>query len=184
MKTRLLSLKYRYFGEDAPLDVQTFHLLGLAGMAAGACVALSSLFTQAGAPSVALNLAASALAFVLLRYTRKTGRYRQSYRIVVAAVFLAAFPVLFFTAGGYRSGMPCFFVFALVFTALMLPGKERAAALIAEFAIYAACCAAAYLRPETVTPFASERGYVIDVLTGIVASSVLLLLVILLYIRI
>jgi hypothetical protein len=173
-----------YFNEHLDLRVQSFNLLGFAGVAAGLIVALISLFTGAGADNVIGNFAASVIAFVLLRVTGKKLSYRASCWIIVAGVFMLLFPFMFFTAGGYRSGMPCFFVFALIFTAIMLEGKrERSAALLLEFVIYTACSLVAYFHPETVAPFKAEFDYVLDVIVGITVSSALLTAVVLLHIR-
>jgi signal transduction histidine kinase len=172
------------FAPDLSLQVQTFNLLALGGMAAGILVALSSVLTGAGAANTAVNLAAAALALFLLFFARRTNRYRLCCLVAVISVFVVAFPVLFFSAGGYRSGTPCFFVFAITFTALMLDGRDRAVWVPAEFALYAACCLLAYYHPETVTLFAEEWEYAVDVITGVTVSGALLLLVILLYMRI
>jgi CheY-like chemotaxis protein len=59
------------------------------------------------------------LAVVLLVYSKRGGRYRLCYGITIAAVFISLFPIMFFSAGGYYSGMPGFFVFAVVFTMFM-----------------------------------------------------------------
>jgi DNA-binding winged helix-turn-helix (wHTH) protein len=173
-----------YFSETLDLRVQSFNLLGFAGMAAGIVVALISLFTGAGAGNVIGNFTASLVALVLLRVTGKKLSYRASCLIIIVGVFMLLFPFMFFTAGGYRSGMPCFFVFALIFTAIMLEGKgERSAALILEFVLYTACCFIAYSYPETVTPFPTEFDYLCDVIVGITVSSVLLTAVVLLHLR-
>ncbi|MDR1205225.1 MAG: HAMP domain-containing histidine kinase [Peptococcaceae bacterium] len=186
MKKLYAYLKNEYFRESLELRVQSFNLLALAGIAAGVAAALSSIWTNAGAGNVISNFAASALAFVLLRLTGhgKKLSYRVSCWMIAAGVFMLLFPYMFFTAGAYRSGMPCFFVFALIFTAIMLEGKgERSAALFLEFLIYAACCFIAYFYPETVTPFPTEFDYVRDVIMGITVSSALLTAVVLLHIR-
>jgi signal transduction histidine kinase len=174
----------QYFDPSLDLRVQSFNLLGFAGVAAGLIVALVSLLTSAGAANVAGNIAASLLAFALLRVAGKKISHRAGSYIVVIGVFMLLFPFMFFTAGGYRSGMPCFFVLALIFTAVMPVGKrERAAALTIESAIYAACCLIAYARPETVTPFPTEFDYVCDVILGTTVSSGLLTSVVLVHIR-
>ncbi|MDR1320150.1 MAG: hypothetical protein LBK56_01820, partial [Gracilibacteraceae bacterium] len=181
MKRLYSYLKNKYFHENLDLRVQSFNLLALAGMAAGVVVALSCVWTNAGAVNIVLNLAASVLAFILLRFTGKWKKlsYRVSSWIIVAGVFVLFFTFMFFTAGGYLSGMPCFFVFALIFTAIMLENRERIAALVFEFLLYVSCCLIAYYRPETVTPFQTEFDYVGDVIVGIMAAGVLLLLVVL-----
>jgi signal transduction histidine kinase len=63
-------------------------------------------------------------------------------------------------------------------------GRERAAALILEFALYISCCLVAYHYPGTVTPFQTEYDYLRDVIIGIAVASVLLTAVVLLHLRI
>jgi hypothetical protein len=54
MKRLCPYLKNKYFHENLGLRVQSFNLLALAGMAAGAVVALSSVWTNAGAVNIVL----------------------------------------------------------------------------------------------------------------------------------
>jgi signal transduction histidine kinase len=184
-RRRNLAFLRRYFDPALDLRVQSFNLLGCAGIAAGIIVAAVSLFNAVDFINIVLNLSASVLAFLLLRLTMKR---RMSYRagawIIVIAVFMLAFPIMFFTAGGYRSGMPGFFVFAIIYTAIMLEKWERNVALVIEFALYASCCFVAYYYPATVTPFETEFAYVLDVIMGITVASVLLTVVVMLHIRI
>jgi uncharacterized membrane protein len=104
--------------------------------------------------------------------------------IAVTLTFLIIFPLLFFSAGAYRSGMPCFFVFAFMFTAIMLEGKPRIAFLVAEFALYACCFLAAYYFPDIVIWFPTEAYAMSDTLAGIIIVGAVLVVVVLLYIRI
>jgi signal transduction histidine kinase len=173
----------RYFDESLDLHVQSFNLLGFAGMAASAVVTAISVM-QGAAAAACICAGAFLLALGLMCVAGRKWSYRLCSWIVVIGVFIVAFPALFFLAGGYRSGMPCFFVFALIYTTIMLAGRERAAALTAEFALYLSCCLAAYLRPETVSHYyESELLYLSDVMTGIVVSGVLLILVVMLHTR-
>jgi signal transduction histidine kinase len=97
---------------------------------------------------------------------------------------MIAFPIQFFTTGGYKGGTPSFFIFAFVFTAVLFGKWERTAALMALLVIYVGCCLIAYFFPETVTYFETEAYYVSDIITGIIVVGILLLFVITLYIRI
>ena len=173
-----------YFNQDLDLHVQSFNLLGFAGMAAGIVVAVVNFVLDTDAVTVILCLSASALAFILLRIAGKKISHRICCRITVFLVFILAFPVLFFNAGGYKSGMPCFFIFAIIFTAIMLEKHARTAALAIEFILYVGCCLAAYYHPGLVNHFEFEIQYVADAITGITVCGVLLLLVVLLHIRI
>jgi signal transduction histidine kinase len=174
----------RYFDPSLDLRVQAFHLLAFAGVAAWVITALSALFTHAGTANIILNLIGAGIGLGCFVFARRTNNYRAGFVAAVVLTFLILFPLLFFSAGGYRSGMPSFFVFALMFTAIMLEGKIRAAFLALEFALYTACFLAAYHFPGIVNRFATELDYMLDVLTGGAVSGFLMLAVIILYMRI
>jgi signal transduction histidine kinase len=173
----------KYFDPGLDLGVQAFNLLACGGMAAGLVAAVVSLVTGI-AVNAAANLALSALAFCFVHRARKTNNYRLYCRLTVIIVFIAAFTYMFFTGGGYHSSMPCYFIFAFVFTALMLGGRDRVAAITAEFVIYTGVCLIAYFRPGVVRALATEADVAIEVMSGVLVPGALLLMVILLYIRI
>ena len=173
-----------FFNESLAFEVQTYNLLALAGMAAGALVGVSCILTGAKAISIALNFASATLTFFMLRYTRKTGRYHVCYWIIIIAVFLLELPVLYFSTGGYRGGMPCFFVFALVFTTIMLHGSGRVIALILESVSYTLCCLVEYFYPETVSHLPTDWDRMINVIVGMAVSGGLLILIFVIYTRI
>ena len=181
---RMANIADKYFSPSLDLRVQVFNLLGCGGIAAGVVAALSALLTGVSLFNAALNLGISAGALGLLCFARRTKRYAFCFLLTVVAVFYMAFPLLFFTSGGYRGGMPCWFMFAAIFTALMLEGKTRAALIAGEAALYAACCRVAYLCPETVTPFPSEFDSLADIFVGMFAAGIILLFAIWRYIRI
>ena len=71
---------------------------------------------------------------------------------------------MFFTGGGYQSGMPALMVFGMGFTGLSLMGWGLWVLLGLEFVVYSACCLAAYAYPELVTPLAGPTELVVDVI--------------------
>jgi signal transduction histidine kinase len=174
----------RYFDASLDLRIQAFNLLAFAGMASGAITALSALFSNAGLYNIALNLSGSLIGALCFVFARRTKNYRAWFVIAAALTFLTLFPLMFFSAGGYQSGMPCFFIFALMFTAIMLEGKLRMAFLVLEFALYAACFFIAFYFPDTVHHFETRIDYLTDALTGVIAVGFILVVVVLLYIRI
>ena len=151
--------------------VKIFNLLAITGFIVSLLIFAVSLIIGASAINSAMLLSAAVLSAVLLVYSVKTGNYRPCYIITITFVFMLLFPIMFFTAGGYNSGMPCFFVFAVVFTLFMLEGKAGIIFAAAEIVIYVLCCAAAYRFPQLVTPFPDETGVVGDVVTGICVAS-------------
>ena len=46
---------------------------------------------------------------------------------------------MFFTSGGYRGGMPAFFVFAIIFTVLMLEKRRALIVSLLEILLYMDC---------------------------------------------
>lgn len=167
-------IKNKLFAQNMDFRIRIFNLLVATGFIVSLVIFAVSLINGASALNCAMLLSAALLSAVMLVYSTKTGNYRPCYIITVIFVFMLLFPMMFFTAGGYNSGMPCFFVFAVVFTLFMLDGKAGIICAAAEIVIYVSCCAAAYRFPQLVTPFPDEKGVVSDVVTGIcVASSAL-----------
>jgi signal transduction histidine kinase len=115
-----------------------------------------------------------ALSFILLTVSQRTGRYQLCYMLSIAVIFMCLFPVLFFSAGGYHSGMPAFFVFAVAFTVSMLEGKNAIIFSLAELALYITICVIAYLRPATVHFFARETDLFFDILIAFTVVSLVL----------
>ncbi len=183
MKQKILAFKDRFFNAQLDLRVQLFNILAMAGIVLGILSALFCLITDAGIVNILGNLLASAFAFMLLYYSYRTGRYVFCYLITVVVIFLFLFPALFFTAGGYHSGMPSFFILAVIFTAIMLEGKKAYVMCLFELVLYAGICLLAYLRPGTVTRFRTERATVIDIIFGLVVVSVALGLTMFRYIQ-
>ncbi|WP_278683927.1 ATP-binding protein [Anaerobutyricum hallii] len=81
------------------------------------------------------------------------------------------FPVMFFKSGGYKGGMPSFYIFGILFTIFMLEGWLMFFCVWLELIIYIFTIGIAYYYPDTVIWFQSEKEIVVDVLTGVVVSS-------------
>jgi hypothetical protein len=140
----------------------------------GICVTPPNIIIGVPPSHIALNLASSAFALFLLWYADKTGRFELCCIVTIILVFLVIIPALFFTAGGYRGGIPSFFVFAATFTAIMLRGWKILLFCAAEIIAYCGICLAGYLRPGLVTHFATEGDLAFDVATGFVLASLAL----------
>jgi signal transduction histidine kinase len=114
--------------------------------------------------NIAVTFTTAALSVFLLSYSYLTGRYQRCYIVAITAIFLVAFPILFFAFGGYHSGMPSFFIFAVAFTVFMLEGRKAIVLVLAEVALYFGLCVVAYLHPGSVrVTAADELGLAIDV---------------------
>jgi signal transduction histidine kinase/CheY-like chemotaxis protein len=161
---------------DKRLDfrVRLFNVLAMSGITMGITMAVAGLFTKIGFWNILVNLISAAFAFCLLYYSYRSGKYKQCYMFTTIIIFLILFPVLFFVSGGYHSGMPSFFVFAVLFTAFMLEGKKMIVMASIEMLVYIGSCLAAYAYPQSVRFFQTEQEFLTDVMIGFVSVSLAL----------
>ena len=159
--------KEKFFGERLDFRARVFNALGFIGIALSLFFACFSYFVlRAGAVIAAAYLLITAVAVLFVWRANRTKNFRRYFLITVVVVFIVTFPALFFLGGGYHSGMPCFFVFAVAFTVLMLEGKRRAFFTTLELVLYLACFLVAYFYPDVVKPLPTEAGMVQDIIVG------------------
>lgn len=156
----------KFLAKHLDLRVRLFNVLAMAGMTVSFIMACLGLFTNAGIWNILINLFAACLAFCLLYYAYKSGKYQHCYMITTVIIFLFLFPILFFTTGGYHSGMPSFFVFAVLFTVFMLEGKKMLILATVEILTYIGICGFAYSHPESVRFFQTELELLVDIVIG------------------
>jgi signal transduction histidine kinase/ActR/RegA family two-component response regulator len=176
-------VKNTLFPETLEFRAKVFTVLAAAGFLISVSTAFIGLANDAGAGNVIACGAAAALAAALLAYSKRSGRYRFCYIITIAGVFIGLFPFMFFSAGGCHSGMPSFFIFAVIFTIFMLEGRSAAVVALLELLIYAGICVYAYYRPGAVRFFKNEGVLLADVIFGFVTVSLALGITMFLQIR-
>ena len=174
----------KFLGAELDLRVRLFNLLALVGTLISLVMAALSLVNDSNIWSFMLNSVLAVLSFILLYYSYRSGNYQRCYIITIVAIFLLFFPVLFFVSGGYHSGMPSFFVFAVLFTVFMLEGKRAYLLTACELVVYVVICVYAYRHPESVVLFESEEAFFLDVLIGFLTVCVALGLTMILHFRI
>lgn len=147
-----------------------FAVAAISGFFASVASAIADLINGLAWAQLLLNVAIALFAAGLLWLVRVTRRTQLAYIIAVVGIFMVAFPLLFFTGGGYTAGMPAFFVFAIVVTALMIDGVALWILGSLLVLLYTACCLIAYWRPELVVPLPSESAVVSDVIVSVLIS--------------
>ena len=167
-------LNNKFLNKQLDLRVRLFNVLALAGIITGIMMSVLGFFTNAGYGNILVNLVSAALAFCLLYYSYKSGKYQRCYMFTTIIIFLIIFPVLFFTGGGYHSGMPSFFVFAVIFTVFMLEGKKAVAMAVMEMLVYIGICLVAYTHPQRIRFFQTEQALLTDVIIGFFSVSLAL----------
>lgn len=136
--------------------------------------ALINLLLGSAIWGVVLNALAGFAVIGLMWLARRTGRYSLVYLIAVVTLFLVVFPVLFFTGGGYHSGMPVFFMFAIAFSAIILEGRALWVLVPLEAVVFTASLVVAYLQPGSVTPLASEFAVLADIAYAVTGAGLAL----------
>ena len=174
MKQILIKLTNLFFGKEQEFRVKIFNLLAIAGVINCIVMVVVALINGSGVSNILLNVATGVLSLFLLIYSAKSGRYQLCYTVTIFGIFVFLFPFLFFTAGGFHSGMPSFFIFGIVFTVYMLDGKKMFFVTLLELGVYVGICLYAYQYPQSVTAFDTEAAVLIDVIVGFLAVSLVL----------
>ena len=165
MKKLAAFFGHTFFGKELELRVKLFHVLAITGVLV--CIAMTGVSIAGGMVfSAVINFCAGTLSLLILIYSAKTHRYNRCYAATIVCVFFVLFPTLFVSGGGYQGGMPFFFVFAVVFTVYMLDGWTMLGVTTAELILYGILCVFAYLHPEKIMAFDSEKAIVTDVIIG------------------
>ena len=123
------------------------------------------------------------LSLILLLYAMKSGKYHRCYVITIVVIFFLLFPLLFFTAGGYRSGVPAIFIFAVLFTVLMLEGLQAILVSVMELAVYGTICIIGFYFPEMVISYETEQDILADIVFSYTLISLICGIVIFLHLR-
>ncbi|MDR1530610.1 MAG: HAMP domain-containing histidine kinase [Clostridiales bacterium] len=174
MKNIFRQIIRTYLDPALDLRVRLFNVLAIGGTAISLVIAGLGALNNSGVWNIVFNLIVAALSFMLLTYSRMTGRYQVCYIVTIIGIFTGLFPVLFFSAGGYHSGMPSFFVFAVAFTIFMLEGKKAVFFSAGELLLYVVICLAAYHRPDYVRHFLTEQEILTDIIIGFTSVSVII----------
>lgn len=172
MKIFLTRLIKALFNDRLEFRVRLFNLLALSGAAISFLMALASLFT--GGYLLLLNLVMALLSTALLWFSYKSRRYQLCYLITIIFIFLIGFTFLYLTGGGYRSGLPSFFIFGIVFTIFMLRGALQVAVTVLELLFYIGLCCYGYYFPDRIAWYESEATFLTDVIIGFVTVSIAL----------
>ena len=161
----------RFFDRELDFRVRLFNVLAIAGTGISGATLLLNIITAMWASAV-LSAFLTVLSGGLLIFTYKTGKYQVGYIVTITVIFMILFPVLFFTSGGYKGGMPSMFIFAVLFTVLMLKGKAALLVSLAEIVEYIVSAVIGYIKPECITWFSTEAQMLTDILITTTAVSI------------
>ena len=181
IKSILKTVK-KLFSDSLDFRVRLFNIMAAAGTIISLITGVSAFITGAGLTHFIFCMITMAVSIALLWYSFVSGKYQLCYTITCFCIFL--FPAMFFSAGGFHSGMPSFFIFAVLFTVFMLEGKKMIAMTLLELTVYTAICIYAYYNPERIIFFNTEADVLIDIIIGFIVVSLSLGIVMALHFRI
>lgn len=176
-------MKNMFLSKHLDFRVQLFNVAAIAGVIISFVTVILNISNGVGFNGIFASALSVIFSSALLYYSYRSGNYQLCYRITCFVIFLALFPVLFLTAGGYKSGMPAFFVFAVVFTALLVEGVLVYVIIGLELAVYTGLCIFAYHFPEHISQFSEESEILLDTIIGFIIVSITLGTVMLIYFR-
>lgn len=154
-----------------PFRVRLFNILASLGFIISMCNGVLSYWNNGDRKLLLINTGIALLSLSLLFYAYYSKKYQRCYFITIVVIFMFLFPIMFFKSGGYKGGMPSFYIFGILFTIFMLEGWLMFFCVWLELIIYIFTIGIAYYYPDTVIWFQSEKEIVVDVLTGVVVSS-------------
>ena len=154
-----------------PFRVRLFNILASLGFIISLCNGVLSYWNNGDRKLLLINTGIALLSLSLLFYAYHSKKYQRCYFITIVVIFMFLFPVMFFKSGGYKGGMPSFYIFGILFTIFMLEGWLMFFCVWLELIIYIFTIGIAYYYTDTVILFQSEKEIVVDVLTGVVVSS-------------
>ena len=153
----------KFFGKELDFRVKLFNIMALGGIVISLFTIIQSIIGERWNVAF-VSLIMMIVSFILLEYASSSGKYQICYNITIVMIFFLFFPLLFFEAGGYRSGVPSIFIFAVLFTVLMKDGVQGIYISIAELILYSTICWVAYVHPECVVQYNTEKEIVLDII--------------------
>ncbi len=158
--------------EGSDIQVSAFIILALCGIIVCVITAFVNLIVGFGVGAFLESAVGAVISSGLLFYTKKTGNYKLAMILTILIIFIGLFTFLFFSGGGYHSGMPCFFIFAVVFTAFLLDGIIMPVFVLIEIVWYALICLYVYYNPGSVVPVQGEESLLTDILVDEIIVSI------------
>ena len=182
MKNITYHMKKIFLGKDMDFRVRLFNVMAAGGALMSFFTVIQSIITFRWSTAV-VSFFMMCLSIGLLIYAVKSGQYYRCYKITIIMIFFIFFPILFFQSGGYRSGVPAVFIFAVLFTVLMLEGISAIIISAFEMMEYTAICVIAYKWPELVNQYSTDQEIVTDIIFSYTAIGMICGIVLFFHIR-
>ena len=100
-----------------PFRVRLFNILASLGFIISLCNGVLSYWNNGDRKLLLINIGIALLSLSLLFYAYHSKKYQRCYFITIVVIFMFLFPIMFFKSGGYKGGMPSFYILFLCWKA-------------------------------------------------------------------
>lgn len=121
-RKRLFEIGKVLYQSNLPFRVRLFNVLASLGCIISLCNGVFSYLNNGDKRILIINAGIAVLSLMLLFYAYYRKKYQRCYFITIVVIFMILFPFMFFKSGGYKGGMPSFYIFGVLFTVFMLEG--------------------------------------------------------------
>ncbi len=153
---------------EIELNVRMLYLIIYCGLAAAVVGTVGTIVIRSPLISIFASALVALSVLVILLVMRRLKNHDIFTVALVVIVNLVLLPAIFFTGGGVYSSMNTWFALGFLFCFLLLSGRKLAVMLTLCIIWDTACFAAAYFRPEFVTPLESRLSYFVDTYIGMI----------------
>lgn len=164
-----------FLGKELALDKRVFHVTVIAGVLTCVAGAISSYLRKAPMPLV---LAIVGMLFFLLTlcfFIYKSGQFRMGCNIIVIAISIIVYPILYITCGGIHSGMPACWVLLMVMTYFVSYDRIKLFGIsFLQFFLLVLMVMAEHSNPGLIIQIQSEVRYFVDVVICVTVSAVVI----------
>ncbi|MCR4925622.1 MAG: hypothetical protein K5917_04965, partial [Clostridiales bacterium] len=161
----------RFFGKHLPIRLVLFNLLVIAALSGGIVAFGVSLFTGLPFQQNVVIIVALVSAIICFYISNFKNKLKEATIIMLIVIGLILLPFMFFTGGGINSGMPLWFVIAIVFNFLLIEGKICWGFAALQCIIYGICILVSVKYPQTVINFSTPKGELMDIVVSTYVAS-------------
>lgn len=164
-----------FLGEELALDKRVFHVTAIAGILTCVSGSVSSYLRNAPMPLVLAIVGMLLFQIILCFLIYKVERFRIGCNIIVIAISIIVYPILFITCGGIHSGMPALWVLLMVMTYFISNDKIKLFGIIClQICLLVLMVVIEYYNPELIITVQDELRYYIDVVASVTVSAVVI----------
>ena len=151
-----------------------FNIVAVGGTVAGSLAIMVSALIEL--PVIQLIAIAMSIVILLicLYIANKLGKVNAGAILMLFAVTIILFPVMFYTDGGIYGGMGYWFVLGILFNFLILEGRSCLIILILQIAATLICFIDSYLHPEHIIALETTLAVYIDTVQSVLITAVVI----------